>query len=65
MRRNDVTDPAYNTRPVSQLGKSQSLTTVIRSCSSSTLVKPIMAKNLKIAIIGQSVFATEVYNLVR
>merc|ERR1719341_2855413 len=52
-------------RPVSQLGKNRSLTTVIRSCSSSTLVKPIMAKNLKIAIIGQSVFATEVYNLVR
>merc|ERR1712032_52506 len=52
--------------PVAQLGNSQSLTTVIRSCSStSTLVKPIMAKNLKIAIIGQSVFATEVYNLVR
>merc|ERR1712079_305742 len=53
-------------RPSSQLGKSQALTTVIRSCSSSSsLVKPIMAKNLKIAIIGQSVFATEVYNLVR
>merc|ERR1712032_854490 len=52
--------------PVAQLGNSQSLTTVIRSCSStSTLVKPIMAKNFKIAIIGQSVFATEVYNLVR
>merc|ERR1719234_2022544 len=50
-------------RPVTQLGNS--LTTVIRSTSTSSLVKPIMAKNLKIAIIGQSVFATDVYNLVR
>jgi len=34
----------------------------LSSCKSKN---PVMARNLKIAIIGQSVFATDVYNLVR
>ena len=41
------------------------LATVIHLARRSLTTSSIMAKSLKIAVIGQSVFAKDVYNLIR